>query len=440
MSKKDDVSAEEFDDLDFEDLDADEDFGDESWDEFDGSEDESAAEDDIDINEDNSNVPAKKKTFLQKKFNLIVIAVAVLVGGGFVLTQLGGGTNKASQKAPEQAHVLNAPPQELQDIPELTDDLPPMPAPIETPDNDLADANFENDLDFSIQDSTASDQISTVDASPTNLESDGVLTPLPDLAETADTDLADLDVVLQEDVRSASALQTTPEAATPLEDMAADDIVAVPEDDFSDNALDLMDSEPDDVAAESEDTAFTENVEGSVGADVALAPVPLTDENTGALEAEIQELNSALDKSKAALEMAEKTENRLSRDLQAANAHIQSLDAEINVLRDEINTLKNGKAATSEDVKTTPQEKPSAAASDAKSSTEVSPSPAVVNTAQDWVLKSASYGRAVLSPKNNSDIRQVEVGDRVPGLGKVLSISLENNLWVVRGETGAVSQ
>ena len=85
MMQDEKVTDDDFEDLDFEDLDTDDDFEDESWDDF----------DDVDSTENSETVsegpseegqgPAKKKSFIQKNFNLIVILIAVLGGGGIYL-------------------------------------------------------------------------------------------------------------------------------------------------------------------------------------------------------------------------------------------------------------------------------------------------------------------------------------------------------------------
>jgi len=57
-----------------------------------------------------------------------------------------------------------------------------------------------------------------------------------------------------------------------------------------------------------------------------------------------------------------------------------------------------------------------------------------------WVLRSAQPGQAVVAQKGSSDVRTIEVGDRVSGIGRVQSISNSSGLWVVQGTSGKISQ
>ncbi|MEM7651391.1 MAG: hypothetical protein AAF204_04840, partial [Pseudomonadota bacterium] len=102
----------DFEDLDFEDLDADDDLDDESWDDFDddveGDLTDSAPNDAEDGGAPEMNAAPKKKSFLQKNFNLIVIAIAVLGGGSFVLSQFGGAPATAPSAPTPQAPQDNA--------------------------------------------------------------------------------------------------------------------------------------------------------------------------------------------------------------------------------------------------------------------------------------------------------------------------------------------
>lgn len=57
-----------------------------------------------------------------------------------------------------------------------------------------------------------------------------------------------------------------------------------------------------------------------------------------------------------------------------------------------------------------------------------------------WVLKSAQPGRAVVANAATGDMRSVEVGSSLSGLGRITSISNATGLWVVQGTSGRVSQ
>lgn len=63
-----------------------------------------------------------------------------------------------------------------------------------------------------------------------------------------------------------------------------------------------------------------------------------------------------------------------------------------------------------------------------------------VEKAPVWVLKSAQKSRALLSREGQSDIRTVAVGDKVPGLGTILSIDQGQYGWAVVGTSGRVTE
>ncbi len=55
-----------------------------------------------------------------------------------------------------------------------------------------------------------------------------------------------------------------------------------------------------------------------------------------------------------------------------------------------------------------------------------------------WELRGAQPGRAIIA--RGGDIREVAVGDNVPGLGEVTGVASMNGNWVVQGTGGRVSQ
>ncbi|MCB1784377.1 MAG: hypothetical protein KDI13_10340 [Alphaproteobacteria bacterium] len=57
-----------------------------------------------------------------------------------------------------------------------------------------------------------------------------------------------------------------------------------------------------------------------------------------------------------------------------------------------------------------------------------------------WKLRSAQPGRAVIYDQRTDEMKTVEVGDTVAGIGKILSVSNETGKWVVRGTRGEIKQ
>lgn len=57
-----------------------------------------------------------------------------------------------------------------------------------------------------------------------------------------------------------------------------------------------------------------------------------------------------------------------------------------------------------------------------------------------WTLRGASPGQAVIVQQGTENIRTVNVGDSVDGLGRIQSVAIENGQWVVRGTSGTIKQ
>lgn len=67
--------------------------------------------------------------------------------------------------------------------------------------------------------------------------------------------------------------------------------------------------------------------------------------------------------------------------------------------------------------------------------------PATARKTTTWQLRSAQPGRATLSQPGSQEMRNVGVGDEVPGLGRILSIAQgSDGRWVVRGSMGSAAQ
>jgi intracellular multiplication protein IcmG len=66
--------------------------------------------------------------------------------------------------------------------------------------------------------------------------------------------------------------------------------------------------------------------------------------------------------------------------------------------------------------------------------------PAEEESGPAWVLKGAQPGRAMVSRPGESDMRTVEVGSVLAGIGQVTDISYQDGQWVVSGTRGRITQ
>lgn len=476
MPSDDPKIEDDFEDIDFDDVG--EDMDDESWDDFDEDVDAELAEDDLGEDdpfaEDEEAADAALKKGKGKKakkakskggksggsFTTILIAGAVIIGGGIAYyTMFSGGSAPvpALQPTGDQANDMlaetvpaDAPPAQATapedsaflDIEELSTDLPPMPAPVEGAMDEMAGTiediqNLDTDsLDLGDIDlSDGSDAVADAPEEGVAMEDEGVLTPMPDLDSMDGPELADLDFDDSQQQQEASMLADM----QAIEEMAAEAEAATQDLESSmaelDSALQDLDTATQDLAAMS---AQEMEMEMPV-ADSAPVEAPAENNDQAELKALVNDLNQQLSAKDESLDNATAENKALSSQLDKAESKISDLESKIASLQ---NQLKSAKSTS--DAAPQPQEKTiKTTASDAATT-----KPAPVKTASpapkpqktyDWSLRSASPGRATLADQNG-DMRSVEVGSSVPGLGRIESISVEGGKWVVKGAQGSVSQ
>jgi len=61
-------------------------------------------------------------------------------------------------------------------------------------------------------------------------------------------------------------------------------------------------------------------------------------------------------------------------------------------------------------------------------------------TNRSWVIRAAQPGKAVLYDTKTGEIRSIEAGDRVQGVGKIQSISKKSGKWIVQGSQKTISR
>lgn len=66
--------------------------------------------------------------------------------------------------------------------------------------------------------------------------------------------------------------------------------------------------------------------------------------------------------------------------------------------------------------------------------------PVEENSRTSWILKGAQPGRAMVSRVGENDMRTVEIGSVLAGIGQVTDISYQDGRWVVTGTKGRITQ
>lgn len=157
------------------------------------------------------------------------------------------------------------------------------------------------------------------------------------------------------------------------------------------------------------------------------------------------------------LDAAQSKIDALEKDLAAAKmaADASKSDAQVAELEEKVASLEK-KLATQEDAlkdaKQAEKSQPAPVKEDVSTvdeepvvTTAARPAPAKTGSATpskpvSWDLRGAQPGKAMLSKKGSEDVRTVSVGDTLPGLGKIISISQGASGWIVRGTQGSVTQ
>ncbi len=454
MSDKPEDFDDEFldDDLDFDEeddaLDA------ESWDDFDDEEsDDTAGANSDDVIAASAAAP-KKKGFISKNFNAIVIAVAVIGGGGWFLTQMGSAPDTSTQTQPafDEASLQNSGEtmgqvEDVAPLDALSDDsdLLPMPAPINSVEGDTPQA--VNNVDIA------------------NQNAGDILTPMPsfDSASAENTqDIDSLDAVLNKidaDLEgNAPVLSGLPDDLTVLPEPPLEDapVLDAPVEDFT---LTLVDNPPAPAVP-------TPPVDAAPIADMS---APILDQETE-IKAATPQILIPIEEKAPDTELPARTlsvdngalEGRVA-DIERSNA---ALSDKVETTNDKIDQLVNSIAGLESQIKAIAVQAEKAPAVQAKpKAAPAKPKPAPAKTvtkkttapkaapkpvaqakskpkvvATSWKLRSAQPGKATISAKNSQDMRSVEVGQTISGLGRITSIAQENGKWVVRGTKSSVSQ
>lgn len=416
----DELELDEFDDLELDDFSELDDLSDDldEWDEDMGDLDAEDVESD-ELEAGVADAPKAKKPKKEKKQkapkapkdptakksksigNLIVVGGVAVIGGGayFALSGGMGGNTPNNIVAPVQEQASTS-------VDVADADMPPMPMGLAPEDSvdDLPPLNLED----------GNSDLVALDSGELDLE-DNDLTPIPDIS--AENELPSLDDALVD-----NEMDSLDEEAETLS----------LQDDVENNVPDLSDEDALDAFINADDSAPKEEdapIEVSeVAVDDELMPVDM-----------VARVEKDLRISNVQLEQAEILVSKLTDTVQRLEKQVDSLEAELQAANMRAERAEQ-KLASSQNAAEP------AKAINAEPVLKSSPTVARVQTAKpkvakvpSWVLKSAQPGMAVISDQKSGDMRSIEVGDTIAGLGKIEFIGLDAGIWIVRGSKSSLT-
>ena len=410
---------------------------DDEWDDFD---------DDLDLEDDGDesaedpapNLPGKK-TFLQKFFIPIVIIIIVIFGGLFLL---GIGAFDAPSSSVQQ------PVDEYAENDESA--IPPMP----TAPEELVEDEGLPPMPAAMQDDMGEE------GTPAPVAEEPPLTPLPNMdgGNTEEAELTNLDDALDDgnfDVRKAvpiTDIQEEPLEEPPFEIDAGQNNLASSDET---NTLPPTSEElPAPLASEPEpdvtETPETERASDIVANEALSKDLAALEQQKSELASENEALQDNINQAQDRLSALEEKLAAIEKSIADKEAQSETLTRDLANMEEKFSQTRQLQETAQEPaaepkiiqtIQPKPVSKPVAPTPKPKAAPAVTTQPkAAAKSPKEWVLRAAQPGRASIAPKGSNDLRSVEIGETVDGLGRITSIQIESGLWVVRGTQGFVSQ
>ena len=174
---------------------------------------------------------------------------------------------------------------------------------------------------------------------------------------------------------------------------------------------------------------------------VAAAPAPVA--NGGSMDARIDALSARIDTLQKELDQSSQQLAQMTNAVAASAPETNSKDLQdrLDKIEQELTSLVSKQQAAhakppthiENAVSSYPTVKHKAASKTTKKPVET----AIETT--HWVLRAAAPGQAwVSSNPTSSDLKEIHVGDSVPGIGRVTAIQQNNGAWIVQGTSGSL--
>lgn len=164
-----------------------------------------------------------------------------------------------------------------------------------------------------------------------------------------------------------------------------------------------------------------------------------------ALAATLEKIDERLQALEGRLDTQSETQAKLAEDINALKSNMAKAPAKAED-KPVIEEVSEEPAAKPAPKKAAPQKKKRELAPEDKAYVpppiaKKPPAPVATpatNTVTDWQLRGAAQGKAWVAKAGSSELLVVSVGDTLPGLGVISSITNTSGKWVVQGQTGRI--
>jgi hypothetical protein len=383
----------------------------------------------------------EKKSFLS--FNAIVIICAVVVGCGVLVSTV---MNKTEQLASSQGSVFRS----MLNIGEIMDGRlfgNKEEAPQQSEGALVTATDAPSDGGFLNNPEQLNPPQPSPIASPETQETvavDEPLTPMPE-EEFIPRGPAEIIDPANTNVLAESESASVPTSTNVVTEEKPNKAEALLKEAMAnrDTAINAVPAEPEPVQQIEEQPALP--VEPVAPAPV-VPPVaqvePLTPAVNKEAEQEISNLKSELAQSKTRINTLETELSILKKDDTSSEATIQNLQATISKLEAKVKTL-NEREVTAPAPKKEAVAVKEAPVTPKKKATPAPKKAAVAKPATSagaWELRAAQPGKAWVSKSGEREMKGVQVGDNLPGIGQVTAIVYQGGRWTVQGTQGQIRQ
>lgn len=374
--------------------------------------DEWSDDEQTDIEENSHQDPPKKKK--SKSTLFIVLGVVFLAIIGFVFLSGGDATQNTQQVAETSTVNTDAVATSVQPADQTQSGEPNM---------------VENQVKPEVVVQPVVEQSGIMDDQAVVEKVENATATEPDLIPTVSDQPLDPSVNASQEINTSQEVPpVTQEIDNSLVDIVTPDIKSVS--DFP-----TVDTIKKPETLKSEETPVIESVKESTEVGVLVA------ENGANVVAVQNKLNTAeLRISDLEKSIVEKDEE-LSKSNSETDQEIQSLKAKISELEKKISeSMQANEDVSASEAKPIKDVRIIQDTSSEPSETAIVAKAKVIKPKPVWTLKSANSTKAIIYNKASGDSKTISVGDYIDGLGRILSISENNSLWVVKASKASVSE